>query len=180
MTLLKTAGKKNACLLCRSGREEFLFEKEGKSFVRCPDCGFIYQKTLANADEARAYYEKTYYESFGERNAAILDARVNLYEDFLLKSAPYFRTGRLLDIGCGWGHFLKRAKRRGWEPWGIEPSREASESARRELGGPILNGTVESTELPENYFDVITLWNVVDCLPDPVEAIGKIRRWLVR
>jgi len=87
-------------------------------------------------------------------------------------------TGRLLDIGCGHGDFLKVAEKEGWEPWGLEPSRGAFEMAQRHLRERIRHQTVEQTDFPSGTFDVITMWNVIDCLPDPSRTIQKIREWL--
>ncbi len=175
---VQAAEKTKTCWVCQGKDSKFIFKKDGKSFARCLSCGLIYQESAPVAEETEGYYQKGYYESFGERNKAILEARVSLYDDFLSRAAPYYQTGRLLDIGSGWGHFLKKAKTEGWEVWGVEPSKEASESARKDLGGQIFNASVESLDFPENYFDVITLWNVIDCLPDPASALQKIRRWL--
>ena len=166
------------CLLCEEKEGEPLFLRNGKSFVRCPRCGLIYDDSPPSVREIQEYYEKTYYENFGERTSLIQKARHSLYRDFFSECERFRRTGRLLDIGCGYGDFLKRAQERGWEVWGIEPSRQASESARRELNAEILNQNIEKVDFPEDYFDVITLWNVIDCLPDPRGAIRKIRQWL--
>jgi len=166
------------CLLCEKEEAEPLLVQKGRSFVRCRSCGLIYQDPPPSAEESRKYYEKGYYEGFGDRNASIHEARRSLYRHFLSQCASYRRTGRILDIGSGYGDFLRMAQDEGWEVWGIEPSREASESTQKALGSQVANGTIESVDFPENHFDVITLWNVIDCLPDPVGALRKIREWL--
>lgn len=166
------------CLLCEREDVKPLLTQKGNSFVRCRHCGLIYQNPPPPADESRKYYEKGYYEKLGDRNVSIHKARLSVYRNFLSQCAVYRRTGRILDIGCGYGDFLRMAQEQGWEVWGIEPSREAGESAQKVLGSRVLNGTVESVDFPPNHFDVITLWNVIDCLPDPLAALAKIQAWL--
>ncbi len=168
----------NGCLLCRERDPKPLFVKAGKRFVRCRQCGLIYQDPPPLAEESREYYEKGYYESLGSRVASIQETRLPLYKKFLSESRGRRQTGRLLDVGSGYGDFLRMAQEEGWEAWGIDPSREASESARKVLGSRILNQTIEAVDFPENHFDVITLWNVIDCLSNPAEALQKVYRWL--
>lgn len=179
-TLLK------GCLVCK--REDVqppagtaarsLFTKEGKSFARCPGCGLIYQELAPTAEEVQAFYQEGYYEGFGGQSRTIQDARLSIYQNFLFRFESYRQTGRILDIGSGHGDFLTMAEERGWEGWGIEPSRRAWETAQKFLGARVLNQSVEAAQFPENHFDVITLWNVIDCLPDPTAVVQKAREWL--
>lgn len=175
MTQLKSL---DVCLLCRSTDVAPLLAKEGKFFVRCRGCGLIYQDPPPSTDENEAYYKEGYYEGFGERTRPIQAARRAIYQDFLSDCGRYRGTGRLLDVGCGHGDFLRMAQERGWEVWGIEPSRQAAESAGRDLGSQILNQTIETVDFPEGHFDIITLWNVLDCLPDPLSTLRQLAKWL--
>jgi len=166
------------CPVCEAEGAKPLFARRGKSYARCHDCGLIYDRTPPSSEEARAFYEENYYESFGEQTKSIQSARLSIYEDLLVEGEAHRQTGRLLDIGCGHGDFLFKAQARGWEPWGIEPSREAARAAQKILGDRVLNQTLDDVRFPPNHFDVITLWNVLDCLSDPVTAVRKIREWL--
>ena len=87
------------------------------------------------------------------------------------------RTGRdLLDVGCHAGFFLGFARDRGWRVAGVEPSRWAAEHARAQ-GFEVFNGPVEAYET-ERRFDVVTLWDVLEHLVDPVSVLRHIRRLL--
>jgi 2-polyprenyl-3-methyl-5-hydroxy-6-metoxy-1,4-benzoquinol methylase len=80
---------------------------------------------------------------------------------------------RLLDIGCHIGVFLEEAEARGWEAWGVEPSRWAVEQARaRSL--QVIQGTLADAALPDGYFDVATLWDVIEHLPDPMRELRRV------
>ena len=84
-------------------------------------------------------------------------------------------SGRtLLDVGCYTGFFLKQARERGWKVQGVELSRWAAEHARSQLGLEIFCGPIEqfSSAQPIN---VVTLWDVLEHLSDPVATLRSIR-----
>ncbi|MFA6599670.1 MAG: glycosyltransferase [Candidatus Omnitrophota bacterium] len=125
------------------------------------------------------FYRTGYYKTLGDRICAIERARTALYTKVLRECFDIFpEPGRMLDIGCGYGSFLTMAKERGWETWGIEPSLEAAQASREFLGDRLLNDTAENAVYPDHYFDVITLWNVLDYCLDPVAVVTKLFRWL--
>ena len=146
--------------------------------ARCTSCKLIYEKKAPSLPIQQSFYENNYYESLSENLSGINLARIPLYHETLRQAAAVKRTGRLLDIGSGYGDFLKLAREHGWEAWGIEPSRAASEAASQIEGTHTFAGTVEQADFPPNHFDVITLWNVVDCLPEPVSTMKRVYEWL--
>jgi 2-polyprenyl-3-methyl-5-hydroxy-6-metoxy-1,4-benzoquinol methylase len=89
------------------------------------------------------------------------------------------RPGRLLDVGCGAGLFVGAAHRAGWEATGIDASARAV--ARAEGRCPHAGfraGLVTEIDFPGGSFDVITLWDVLEHVAGPVEALERIRGWL--
>jgi SAM-dependent methyltransferase len=85
------------------------------------------------------------------------------------------RTGRLLDVGCGTGEFVRAAEGAGWEAHGVDASVAAVAAARR-LSARIHAST---RDLPDASFDVVTLWNVVEFFQRPLEELLEVRRLLV-
>ncbi len=168
-----------ACPLCAntSVTREAVRWKDG-TFTLCRFCGFLYQDPLPSEQAVRSFYEKEYYDELEPLEGSIRDARHMLYEQALRQLAPLKKTGRILDVGSGFGDFLLAAKNAGWDCWGLDPSREACDEARQKLGEHIVLGTAESADFPEGYFDGITLWNVLDCVVDPSKTLRQIRRWL--
>jgi SAM-dependent methyltransferase len=83
--------------------------------------------------------------------------------------------GSLLDLGCWVGFLLAEARDRGWQTFGVEPSRFASTYARERLGLEVINGEVMETPLPERSFDAVTMGDVIEHLPDPHEALRRVR-----
>jgi len=83
-----------------------------------------------------------------------------------------------LDIGCGTGLFLSLAREKGWDVQGVEISHQAVEIARSQYGLPVLEGGIEGLSFPDESFDLVTLWNVLDFLEDPKGALLKLQRIL--
>jgi len=88
------------------------------------------------------------------------------------------RGHQLIDVGCSGGFFLKECQAAGYVVAGLEPSRQAAERARAELGIPIIEASLEEAQLPEDTYDVASLNNVLEHFPDPLQALKKIRRSL--
>jgi ubiquinone/menaquinone biosynthesis C-methylase UbiE len=80
-------------------------------------------------------------------------------------------------VGAYTGVFVEIAAQHGWDAWGVEPSRWAVERARdRDL--QMVQGTLETADLPESHFDVVTMWDVIEHLTDPREALRQAHRLL--
>ncbi|MDQ3806315.1 MAG: class I SAM-dependent methyltransferase, partial [Acidobacteriota bacterium] len=87
--------------------------KNGIAVVVCRGCGTLY----APAPPAAAYDYDGYY---GDANLSVPDFIGVRLDEIFASFAPYRRTGRLLDIGCGAGSLLEAARRAGWEAAGTE------------------------------------------------------------
>lgn len=84
-------------------------------------------------------------------------------------------TGRMLDVGCGSGAFLRRMRQAGWEVVGIEPdTRAAARLAARE-GWPIYGALEDLLRAREPRFDVIVLGHVIEHLPDPICTFAMLK-----
>jgi 2-polyprenyl-3-methyl-5-hydroxy-6-metoxy-1,4-benzoquinol methylase len=94
-------------------------------------------------------------------------------------SLPLHGKGRLLDFGCGGGSYLQRMHQQGWKVVGLDFSAAAVRRVRQELGLPAVEGTLPCPELPSGSFDVITMWQVLEHVHDPMEALRDAHRLLV-
>lgn len=95
-----------------------------------------------------------------------------------LECLPHQRPGRLLEIGCGTGAFMKHMAERGWEVEGLEASPRAAQLARS-LGFQVTTSTVEKARDPLRPYDLVLGWMVLEHLHDPVGALRKLARWTV-
>ncbi len=88
------------------------------------------------------------------------------------------QRGRLLDVGCGSGHFLSQMKDLGWDVVGVEPDAEAARIARERFGLNVYQGTLEEFEFPECTFDVVTMSHAIEHLCDPISSLRECLRVL--
>ncbi|MDG1715047.1 class I SAM-dependent methyltransferase [Lacinutrix sp.] len=110
---------------------------------------------ISHTNAKRNLFEKTYHVI---RNMA-LKRKLKLINSFSSEEK------NLLDIGCGTGAFLKTAKDDGWEVFGIEPNEKARDIANKSCEGSVFN--IEKLEVfKAQSFDVITLWHVLEHLPN--------------
>jgi len=149
--------------------------------VQCRRCGLVYTNPRRRPTDILADYEAVIDERYlAEREARIETFRRNIRP--LEKMAPATNGHRLLDVGAHVGVFVQVAQERGWDAWGLEPSRWAVEEGRR-VGLNMIQGTLHDAELDSASFDVITMWDVVEHLIDPSVDIAEVARllkpWLV-
>ncbi len=150
------------------------------TLARCPVCGLVFQEPQPSLDSMPGLY---YFDpEFARRLEGELApvARARAAEKLpLLRRAGVQAGGPALDVGCSSGAWLEVARDAGWQPQGVEVGEGAADVARRR-GFEVHAGTLESaTHLPEDHFALITFWDVLEHLPDPLDALRRAAR-LVR
>jgi len=138
----------------------------------CSSCGSSRRTTDANLVAASEHYA-TYYDNL-KHPASPTRARL---EEWARALAPYRASGRLLEVGCGAGHFLEVVRTHGFEPWGTEISKSALEILGKR-GFRVLNGELTNHDLPPSHFDAIVLFEVIEHLDDPSKYLAEFRRLL--
>lgn len=142
--------------------------------VRCHNCQLIYVNPIEKAGTInKAYSQRKSVDAPIIRGMRLTasQSQVRLIEQH--KSGAY-----LLDIGCGEGFFLFNASRAGYATKGVELSQDAAEYARREFGLDVEARPFEELRFPENCFDVVTLWQVLEHVPYPLIMLGEVHRIL--
>jgi 2-polyprenyl-3-methyl-5-hydroxy-6-metoxy-1,4-benzoquinol methylase len=154
------------------------------SLVRCDACGLVYLSPAPEVHEMDQFYQPQYYTRASGAVAVTDEVKKRLIEGFTYRWNGLSRRcprGRLLDVGCGDGHFLAFMRQRGWEVWGSEISEIACRYAVATLGMPverILCGDFLTAPLPEASFDLVTLFDVLEHLDRPREVLRKCGRLL--
>jgi len=140
--------------------------------LRCKHCSLMWVEPVPDQKELDALYSPHYFESYYQRCAG---PRLCYFQRWLDYLANLRKPGRLLDVGCGIGLFLRAARATGWNVCGVEPSL----AARRfhPDGLPILRGSLESV-LPSERFDLITFWDVLAHVRDPLQLLRRARELL--
>jgi 2-polyprenyl-3-methyl-5-hydroxy-6-metoxy-1,4-benzoquinol methylase len=169
------------CNLCQSERFKVLFTKLGLSIVRCQACGLIYANPRLIEPEMRKRYSATYFFSEylpafkADASSYPLELIKNHYVLFLDLLAKYFIPGKsLLDIGCGAGFFLKAAESMGWRVSGTEISEAAFDYARRVTNIQAYLGRLEDISLPSQSYDIVTMLDILEHLPDPSRTLQEV------
>ena len=178
------------CNVCESDNYVVLYEGRDRlhglggpfRLGQCQQCGLIYLNPRPTGEEMGRYYPPDYepYAQDVERAKGFLsslDYRYGIAKRCRIVTKRK-KPGRILDVGCGVGHFLNGMKLRGWQAFGIEVSEGAAAYARERFGLEVLVGELEEAELPAAYFDAITLWHVLEHLRDPLATLKEINRLL--
>jgi SAM-dependent methyltransferase len=146
------------------------------TIVQCQQCGLVYTDPRPDGcdivETYQAVEDPLYVE---EREGRVLTFEHHLKPLERVTGPPGGRP--LLDVGCYTGVFVEIAARRGWDAWGVEPSHWAVAEARAR-GLHVVQGTLESADLPEATFDVVTMWDVIEHLADPRTALRQVHRLL--
>jgi 2-polyprenyl-3-methyl-5-hydroxy-6-metoxy-1,4-benzoquinol methylase len=168
------------CRLCEGNEYRVVASKDWRGFqfpiVQCTSCGLYYCRIQPTLEELGAIYAG--YDSHHQKQWDDLQDGFNVKLVKLLKKLSN-SGGSLLDLGAGTGKFLSVARDRGYHVMGVEPIKEACRTAHEKYGIAIVPSTLEDYLAATNeQFDVITLLNVFEHLPDPLEVLRMIHRRL--
>jgi 2-polyprenyl-3-methyl-5-hydroxy-6-metoxy-1,4-benzoquinol methylase len=148
--------------------------------VQCAGCGLARTDPVLDPDQLGAYYAPTYYGSFQAKFNGIVERMVHMAAAGRARSVMRglgARTDgpiRVLDIGCGRGVFLRQLHRLGAECYGSEISTFALPEDSD--GICFLKGRVEDLDLPDDHFDVVSLWHVLEHTTDPAATLAEVSR----
>ncbi|MBN2107453.1 MAG: methyltransferase domain-containing protein [Deltaproteobacteria bacterium] len=132
-------------------------------------CGAVFLSPFPSAEELKAIYRDTYYETWGltaDNENAPRQMKLLTFSARLKKISRFLKTGKVLDVGCATGYFLEAAKAAGWEPYGVELSEYSSRLAQQKFGARIFNGTLEEAHFADETFDLITMSDLLEHVRD--------------
>jgi 2-polyprenyl-3-methyl-5-hydroxy-6-metoxy-1,4-benzoquinol methylase len=174
--LLKTSTLVNnhdKCLVCDSERITDLTNYQKAFLCRCENCGFVFSKRIPTLEEIYNHYNNY---SYG-KNDYISPITLKRYEELLLKFEKFRKTNKILDVGCGNGHFLSVAKKRGWDVYGTEFPEDAIEVCRNK-GIQMFAGELNIDDFDLGTFDIVISIEVLEHINNPKEELGKFYKIL--
>jgi SAM-dependent methyltransferase len=145
--------------------------------ARCDGCGVLRTLPELSDDELGFYYPPDYWG--GEPTLGWI--RKSQAEKTSFLDGCRLAGGRLLDVGCGAGFFLRALDPKVWDPFGVEISKAAAAAAERVIGNlRIFNGTLIASACEDAYFDVVTFWSALEHTNEPRDNLIEARRILKR
>ena len=172
------------CPLCQgSNFQPYLTCKDhttsGENFklIKCTTCGFVLTSPRPDDNTIGHYYESANYISHTSQSSSLFGGLYLLARKFTLswkiKTISKIKVpDKILDYGCGTGDFLRQCISEGWSGYGVEPSEAAHTKARENTK---LNIYKDLSQLSGTKFEVITLWHVLEHVPDLEEKLIQFR-----
>lgn len=169
------------CILCSSGDLSVYIQAKDvdteENILKCKKCGLVFFASFADRKFNDSYWDKG--GEFGIYKEENVESGFESEFKKRLRKINSLKTkGKLLDIGCGIGSFLCLARSAGWEAVGVEISRPAAEYARKKHSLDIYEGTVENCALESYSIDVVTMWDVIEHIQNPIAALAAIENKL--
>lgn len=166
--------EKSRCFACGSGDHRVFCSFEGLGLITCGVCR---SEWLTGNYPGEVSYTYEEYESdlISQQYHASRARRFLGY----LRQLGAVPGPNLLDVGCGTGEFLAAAKDTGFNPTGLELSRELARKTSHRTGLPVLSGDlIQDLVFPPDSFEVITLWGVLEHVADPTSLLQACTRLL--
>ncbi|MFC1699113.1 class I SAM-dependent methyltransferase [Candidatus Omnitrophota bacterium] len=178
------------CDLCGGRDTQFVYkastlrrETPGEfDLVKCKKCGLIYLNPRPDFASLAKFYPQDY-EFHKIRKISFLE-RV-YYKHFRNPGQP---VGKILEVGCGNGNYLRLLKSLGWDCFGTEVNTDLVRHLNQDLGLKVSEGRLYELDFPQDYFDIVTFWGALEHMSSPLKNLtraykilkpgGRIIAWL--
>jgi 2-polyprenyl-3-methyl-5-hydroxy-6-metoxy-1,4-benzoquinol methylase len=157
---------------------DYSVSKEAFDLYYDQDLDMLITSPQPSPENLGKYYESTDYISHTDSKRSLFEKAYHFVKGIALKNKLNLVNncsaikGNLLDIGAGTGDFLLTAKQNGWNTIGVEPSEKAK--------GIAINKGIKfsdsTQELESHSFDVITMWHVLEHVPNLEIQIRELKR----
>ncbi len=171
-------------LLLQLRTKDFLTGGEEFALFRCEDCRFVFTQDHPSEKEIEKYYNSGDYISHDDSATGILNRLYHLSRNFMLKrkkkivsNTTSLKRGNLLDVGSGTGYFGGTMKEAGWSVSCIEPNKKARDFGIKKFKLKMIRND-QVLSFPDNHFDCITLWHVLEHFHDFITHAEELKRLL--
>ncbi len=164
---MKDYQEHDACLITGSKNLNVLKGYEKHYLVKSQPLGFVFCSRIPTESELMDHYKKY------DRGLEVSEITLNRYRELLNQFKRYKKSGNILDVGCGMGHFLEVAREMGWNVYGTEFTQEAIDVCK-EKGIRIFQGPLKKEWFEDIEFDVITSFEVIEHINNPTEDMEII------
>jgi len=171
--------KLSNCILCNASKFRIIHQKDRWKYCRCLNCGLVSLHPRAIAQELIKNYEDylPVHSEEIDKWKKMMNPIVNKSAD-LIESKINTGMGRLLDVGCAYGFFLHEMKSRGWQVEGVEISGTGRQYSQDKCGVHVYSQPLEYLDIPENSFDVVTMFYLIEHVNNPLVLLREVNRIL--
>lgn len=154
--------------------------RETFNIVECDSCGFKFTNPRPEPSQLGKYYKSEEYVSHSNTKKGFINSTYQTVRKYTLMKklqliSKFYKTGSILDIGCGTGEFLNTCKNAKWNTTGIEPDADARKMAIDNYGLNVLEES-ELANLKDESFDIISMWHVLEHVPNLNERVQELKR----
>lgn len=173
------------CPICRHSEfkpfltcKDYLVSQAEFAIQSCSKCGFRFTNPRPDNSSIGQYYQSADYVSHNDQSAGIINKLYRLVRQYTLRqklnliNSVQPQKGKLLDVGCGTGLFLEMGQQGGWKITGVEPDDTARTAAMNRLKTNVVETIQEVGEKP---YDIITMWHVLEHVPNLQETIQELK-----
>lgn len=176
-------GGPGVCPLCRApltadfltAPDRFHGRRERYHLRRCSSCTCVWLEEPPTPGEMLLHYDEDYHRAITIAGETATEERWRRHRDLIVRTK---HCGSILDIGCSSGSFLSTLQNNGWNLFGIEMEPATAAKARATTGANVFVGDVVDAPFPDEYFDAITCFDLLEHVYDPQQLLSKARDWL--
>ena len=176
------------CPVCKSENiqpffvaEDYTVSNAEFNIFQCKNCTHLFTQNIPAQNEIGKYYASENYISHSDTQTGIVNRLYHIVrkktlnaKKLLIQKETNKKTGKILDIGCGTGAFLHYMQMAEWESTGLEPDETARKKAQ-ELYNLSPLSSPEIFNLPQNTFDAITMWHVLEHVHQLHEYVAQLK-----
>lgn len=180
---------RNSCPACQQteisqvlSAKDYTVSSEDFEVWECGDCGLRFTQNIPSESAIGRYYQAEEYISHTETKKGLVNRLYHMVRDYTLKQKRKMvikltglKEGSLLDIGAGTGAFLHTMQEAGWKGTGLEPDEGARINASDHYG-VILKPNEQLFSLPNEGFDLISMWHVLEHVHELHDYLDQIRK----
>lgn len=177
------------CPLCQSEKFEPAYIAKDRHYgisgmyriVRCSGCSLMFLNPMYSDEELSALYPIDYYayqDGFSHSRWKEIAKRL-LWFRIGTRDPQFESPGRILDLGCGAGWFLREMRDKGWDAYGVEINSTAAGLGRSKAGLNIFAGTLQQARFPSEFFEYVRAnhsFEHISCPSETLEEVWRIMR----
>ena len=168
------------CPLCQTQhvQERYaLRQAKNHAVWQCQKCSLQFLHPQPSDRELRAFYTEAYYRTWGfdgQENRIVERMKCKTFERRLQLISKFKQEGKILDVGCATGFFLRVANKFGFTSYGIELSEFSGNLARKKFGEETIHiGKIEDCQFPAQSFDIVTMSDFLEHIKNPEVIFRK-------